>query len=45
VRANEEVLTQLKSEALKPGLEVNANKAEYVRVMLELTQPETGFRC
>jgi hypothetical protein len=36
VRATGEVLTQLKSEALKPGLEVNANKAKYVRVMWNL---------
>jgi hypothetical protein len=36
VRAIEEVLTQLKSEVLKPGLEVNANKAKYVRVMRNL---------
>lgn len=36
MRAIEEVLTQLKSEVLKPGLEVNANKAKYVRVMRNL---------
>jgi hypothetical protein len=33
VRAVEEALAQLKSEALKSGLKANANKAKYVRVM------------
>jgi hypothetical protein len=33
---NEEVTAQPKSEALKPGLGVNANKTRYMRVTVNL---------
>jgi hypothetical protein len=33
----EEILAQLKREALKVGLQVNANKTKYMRVMWNIT--------
>jgi hypothetical protein len=37
VRTTEELSAQLKSEAIKSGLELNANNTKYMRVMRNLT--------
>jgi hypothetical protein len=43
LRATEEVLAQLKDEALKAGLELNANKTKYLRVMRNLPNLRKNF--
>lgn len=36
MRATEEVLAQLKGDALKVGLEVNVNKTKHMRIIINL---------
>jgi hypothetical protein len=44
VNVNEEVTAQLKIEALKPGLEVNANQTRYMRVPVNLSNLRQDLR-